>query len=203
MSEEKKTEQLNIDSDIREKETGKKRTSGSEKPAQKEKPAKKKKSTLAFVIEFFVKIAVTAAVVAFLVIYVTGIYVNHSNSGYPMIKDGDLVITLKRATIVRDDEIAYKQDDEIRFGRVVAMPGDVVDISEESLTVNGYGVYENAVYPTTAEGATIEFPYTVPEDTVFVLNDYRSDPTDSRMYGGIPLKDTKGKVFLLLRRRGF
>ena len=203
MSEEKKTEQLNTDSDIREKETGKKRTSGSEKPAQKEKPAKKKKSTLAFVIEFFVKIAVTAAVVAFLVIYVAGIYVNHSNSGYPMIKDGDLVITLKRATIVRDDEIAYKQDDEIRFGRVVAMPGDVVDISEESLTVNGYGVYENAVYPTTAEGATIEFPYTVPEDTVFVLNDYRSDPTDSRIYGGIPKANTKGKLFLLLRRRGF
>ena len=132
-----------------------------------------------------------------------GIYVNHSTSSYPMIKDGDLCITYKLGTILRDDEIAYLRDDKIRFGRVVGMPGDIVDITEESLTVNGYGVYESAVYPTTAEGANITFPYTVPNDTYFVLNDYRPDPTDSRMYGGIPKSDTKGKIFLMLRRRGF
>ena len=121
-----------------------------------------------------------------------------------MIKDGDLVITYKLNTkYALDDEIGYLHDGKIKFGRIVARTGDVVDIGEETLTVNGYGVYENAVYPTTAEGATIEFPYTVPADTVFVLNDYRSDPTDSRMYGGIRIADTKGKVFLLLRRRGF
>ena len=53
------------------------------------------------------------------------------------------------------------------------------------------------------EEANITFPYTVPNDTYFVLNDYRPDPTDSRMYGGIPKTDTKGKIFLMLRRRGF
>lgn len=164
---------------------------------------KKKKSALHFAIEFFIKIAVTALVITILVIYVVGIYVNHSTSSYPMIKDGDLCITYKLGTILRDDEIAYLRDDKIRFGRVVGMPGDIVDITEESLTVNGYGVYESAVYPTTAEGANITFPYTVPNDTYFVLNDYRSDPTDSRMYGGIPKTDTKGKIFLMLRRRGF
>ena len=136
-------------------------------------------------------------------IFVVGIYINHSDSSYPMIKDGDLCITYKLGTILRDDEIAYQKDGKIRFGRVVGMPGDVVEITEENLTVNGYGVYENAVYPTTAEGAKIEFPYTVPADSYFVLNDYRSDATDSRMYGGIPKSETKGKIFLLLRRRGF
>jgi signal peptidase I len=171
---------------------------------QVEGKTKKKKSALSFAIEFFIKIAVTALVVAGLVIFVVGIYVNHSNSCYPMIKDGDLVITYKLNTkYALDDEIGYLHDGKIKFGRIVARTGDVVDIREETLTVNGYGVYENAVYPTTAEGATIEFPYTVPADTVFVLNDYRSDPTDSRIYGGIRIADTKGKVFLLLRRRGF
>ena len=82
------------------------------------------------------------------------------------------------------------------------MPGDIVDISDGNLTVNGYGVYEDAVYPTTDEGAAISFPYTVPKETVFVLNDYRSDPTDSRIYGGIPLKKTKGKVMIVFRIRG-
>lgn len=171
---------------------------------QVEGKTKKKKSALSFAIEFFIKIAVTALVVAGLAIFAVGIYVNHSNSCYPMIKDGDLVITYKLNTkYALDDEIGYLHDGKIKFGRIVARTGDVVDIREETLTVNGYGVYENAVYPTTAEGATIEFPYTVPTDTVFVLNDYRSDPADSRIYGGIRIADTKGKVFLLLRRRGF
>lgn len=165
---------------------------------------KKKKSALYFALEFFVKIALTAVVVAILVIYIVGIYVNHSNSCYPMIKDGDLIITYKlNRRYVSDDEIAYLHDGKIRFGKVVAGQGDVVDIRDSMLTVNGYGVFENAVYPTTAEGATIEFPYTVPADTVFVLNDYRSDSSDSRKYGGIKISETKGKIFLMLRRRGF
>ncbi len=167
------------------------------------KAGRKKKTALSFAIEFFVKIAVTALIVSILCIFIVGIYVNHSNSCYPMIKDGDLVITLKIAKILTNDEIAYKKNGVICFGRVVARAGDVVDLSDDVLTVNGYGVFENVVYPTTAEGATITFPYTVPNDTVFVLNDYRFDATDSRIYGGIPLSETKGRIILLLRRRGF
>ena len=89
----------------------------------------KKKSALHFAIEFFIKIAVTALVITILVIYVVGIYVNHSTSSYPMIKDGDLCITYKLGTILRDDEIAYIRDDKIRFVRVVGMPGYIVDIT--------------------------------------------------------------------------
>ena len=82
------------------------------------------------------------------------------------------------------------------------MPGDTVEISDGSLTVNGYGAFEDAVYPTTDEGSKITYPYKVPEDTVFVLNDYRSDATDSRTYGAIPKSDTKGCVVFVMRRRG-
>ena len=164
---------------------------------------KKKKSALAFAIEFFIKIAVTALVVFLLLHFVVGVYVNHSNSSYPMIKDGDLCITYRMAKFIPQDEIAYLHGDKIRFGRIVAMPGDVVDTREGNILVNGLNVFENSVYPTTDEGATIEFPYTVPADSYFVLNDYRSEPTDSRMYGAIPKAETKGKIFLMLRRRGF
>ena len=82
------------------------------------------------------------------------------------------------------------------------MPGNVVEVSDNVLMVNGFGLYENTVYPTPVEGSKITYPYTVPEDTVFVLNDYRSDLKDSRTYGGIPLSDTEGKVILVIRRRG-
>ena len=164
---------------------------------------KRKRTAASFMIEFFIKIGVTAIVVAVLLLFVAGIYVKHDNSSYPMIKDGDLCITYKLAKIRDGDEIAYKKDGKVRFGRVVAFPGDVIDVNDGNLAVNGYSTFENAVYPTTVEGISINLPYTVPEGTYFVLNDYRDDITDSRTYGGILKSDTKGKVVLLLRIRGF
>ncbi len=169
---------------------------------QEVKPKKKKRTALSYALEFFIKLGITAAVIAILLIYVLGLYINHSNSGYPMIKDGDLCLTYKLADLYDNDEIAYEMDDKIKFGRIVALPGDIVDISEDQLIVNGYGVYEATVYPTSPEGAKITFPYTVPDETVFVLNDYRDDINDSRTYGGIPISDTRGKVIMILRRRG-
>ena len=166
------------------------------------KNGKRKKTAASFMIEFFIKIGITAIVIAVLLTFICGVYVNHSNSAYPMLKDGDLCITYKLANLTKGDEIAYIKDGKIRFGRIVAMPGDKVDVSEEALTVNGLGVYEDTVYPTTSEGSAIEYPYLVSVDTVFVLNDYRDDITDSRTYGSIPLSDTKGKVVLVLRRSG-
>lgn len=40
-------------------------------------------------------------------------------------------------------------------------------------------------YPVTADGSAVSFPYRVPKDCVFVLNDYRPNLSDSRTYGGI------------------
>ena len=170
---------------------------------KKEKPKKRKRTAVSFMIEFFIKIGVTALLVAVLLTFIAGVYVKHDNSSYPMIKDGDLCVTFKLTKIRDGDEIAYKKDGKIRFGRVVAFPGDVVDVNDGNLAVNGYSTFENAVYPTTVEGIPISLPYTVPQDSYFVLNDYRDDITDSRTYGGILKSDTKGKVVLLLRIRGF
>lgn len=176
-----------------------------EKPdssADKIKKAKKKRTAVSFMIEFFVKIGLTALVVWLLCFFVVGVYVNHNNSSYPMIKDGDLCLTYKLGALREGEAIAYINNGKVFFGRIVGMPGDIVDISENTITVNGYGVYENTVYPTTAEGATISFPYVVPSDSYFILNDYRDDINDSRVFGAVKKDDTKGKIVLLLRRRG-
>lgn len=178
----------------------KKETPSEKKPGKSKK--RKKKTAKDFAIEFFIKIGITALVVAALLIFVVGIHVNHGNSAYPMIKDGDLVITYKLDKGQNGVEIAYKFNGKVKFGRIVAKEGDVVDITEQGLLVNGYGVLEDVVYPTTSEGAAISFPYIVPNGTVFVLNDYRSDTGDSRTYGAIPLSEVEGEVILILRRRG-
>ena len=171
-------------------------------PAKSKGNKRGKKTAASYAIEFFIKVGVTAVVIVVLCVFVIGIHVNHGNSSYPMIKDGDLLITYKLSELQAGQEIAYKKDGEIRFARIVAMAGDEVKISDQRLMVNGYGIVEDTVYPTTAEGAAVSFPYVVPDGTVFVLNDFRSDVNDSRTFGAIPLPDCEGEVVFILRRRG-
>lgn len=171
-------------------------------PAKSKGNKRGKKTAASYAIEFFIKVGVTAVVIVVLCVFVIGIHVNHGNSSYPMIKDGDLLITYKLSELQAGQEIAYKKDGEIRFARIVAMAGDEVMISDQRLMVNGYGIVEDTVYPTTAEGAAVSFPYVVPDGTVFVLNDFRSDVNDSRTFGAIPLPDCEGEVVIILRRRG-
>lgn len=166
------------------------------------KLVKKKRTTKSYAFELLIKLLLTVLVAWILCTYVMGIFVNHSNSAYPMIKDGDLCITYRLQELTQGDEIVYELDGITRYGRIIAFEGDVVEINDDYITVNGYGIFEDAVYPTTSEGSSITYPYTVPPDCVFVLNDFRSDISDSRTYGGIPLDDTKGKVIFLIRRRG-
>ena len=156
------------------------------------KKPKKKRTAKSYAISFFVKTVVTAVVLCLLLNFIAGVFVCHDNSAYPMIKDGDLCITYRLAKLEQGDVVAYKREGKVKFGRIIAFEGDSVDIMNDYITVNGYGVFEDTVYPTTSEGASISYPYTVSDNCVFVLNDYRSDISDRRNYGGIPLDDVQG-----------
>ncbi|MGB4091828.1 MAG: S26 family signal peptidase [Ruminococcus flavefaciens] len=46
------------------------------------------------------------------------------------------------------------------------------------------------------------FQNQVPENCVFVLNDFRSDISDSRTCGGVPLEDVEGAGVFTMRMRG-
>ncbi len=164
---------------------------------------KKKRSAKSLAIELGIRIAATALLIWVLLTFIIGIYIQHDNSSYPMIKDGDLCITLKLKKPARDDVIAYKSDGKIRFGRIAAVGGDTVEISDGSVKVDGYTSSEDTLYPTSEEGSKITYPYTVEKDHYFVLNDHRSDITDSRTLGAISEDDCKGKVIFIMRRRGF
>lgn len=166
------------------------------------KKVKRKKTSRDYAIELLIKIAATVVLVLILCFFVIGIHINHGNSSYPMIKDGDLVITFKLSDIKAGDEIVYTRDGKIKLGRVVATGGDEVDINDSYVMVNGLGIAEDVVYPTSSDGAKTAFPYKVPEKSFFVLNDFRSDTDDSRAFGAVSDKECEGKIFLILRRRG-
>lgn len=174
-------------------------TVGTPEPPQKKK---KKRTATSYALSFFLKIMLTALVLWILLTWIIGIYVCHENSAYPMIKDGDFCLTYRLGELKQGEEIVYKADGAVKFGRIIAFEGDSVEILSDYITVNGYGIFEDVVYPTTPQGAEISFPYIVSENCVFVLNDYRSDISDSRTFGGIPLDDVQGKVVFIMRRRG-
>lgn len=168
----------------------------------KPKAKRKKRSAQSYATELAVKVVLTAAAVWFLCTFIIGIHINHSYSSYPMIKDGDLCITYRLSKLKEGDEIAYNHDGEIKFGRIAAEAGNAVEIKNGCVTVDGYGILEDVVYPTTEEGSKITYPYTVPDSSLFVLNDFRSDVLDSRSFGAVSLDDVEGKVVFVMRRRG-
>ena len=132
----------------------------------------------------------------------------HGQDMFPAMKDGDLCVVFRVQTqklfgekIVADDIIAYRTDGKRAFGRVAAVGGDVVMLSDSgSLMVNGLTEGGNILFPTYALG-DLEYPYRVPEGCVFVLGDYRVNTKDSRILGPIPLESVEGKLITILRRR--
>ena len=159
-------------------------------------------STKRELLRLLLKLGIIAAAVAIAWIFLVGAYVNYGNNMYPAIRDGDLCIVWRPGAPRVGDVVSYKQDGVRRFGRVVATPGHVVDITNEGLLVDGSVQYEEVVYATTAEFATVRLPMKLEEGEVFILNDFREDFSDSRQAGAYPIDELDGRVIAILRRRG-
>ena len=52
-----------------------------------------------------------------------------------------------------------------------------------------------------ADESEITFPLIVGKDQVFVLNDYRENKEDSRIYGSINIDELNGKIITILRTK--
>lgn len=81
--------------------------------------------------------------------------------------------------------------------RLIALPGDVVDIREGQLFINGEPQEEPYVKGSTY-AAGLAMPYTVPSGHVFVMGDNREHSTDSRELGPIALSSLEGKAIFRL-----
>ena len=78
------------------------------------------------------------------------------------------------------------------------MPGDTVVIDESgNVIVNGEVLDEPYITDKVLGECDIEFPFTVPENTYFLMGDHRSTSIDSRstVIGCIPTEQIVGKLF--------
>lgn len=176
-----------------------------EKKTPKKKQTKKKKTTAQLLTGFLIKLTAIVLAVWLLFTFILGLVIHYGNNMHPAIRDGDLIISLRVQRPYLNAAVLYEHDGKMCVGRVVGMPGNTIDISDVgALTVNGTAPAEEVFYPTyRCETSDISYPYTVGEDQVFILNDFRDDTSDSRMFGAVSMKDVKGPVLLMLRRRSF
>ena len=107
--------------------------------------------------------------------------------------------------IKAQDIVVLKKNNTEYVGRVVAVEGDTVDITDsENLVINGNIMTERNIYsPTPIYEGFVKYPLTLKEGEFFVLADQRNGGEDSRYYGAVSEKEMLGTVITVIRRSNF
>jgi signal peptidase I len=107
----------------------------------------------------------------------------------------------------RDAIIVFRypeEPDKDFIKRVIAVPGDTIEIRDKNVYINNqlldedYAVHTDPkVLPAHVNPRDNLGPITLPEETYFVLGDNRDNSYDSRFWGGVDAADIRGKAFVI------
>jgi len=151
-------------------------------------------------------LALVALVVVFYVLFTPLQVVGPSM--LPTLEQGDRVLRTKeygaaqRGDVVIIDAARVGTDSDDIVKRVIAVPGDTVEIRDDVALVNGE--VEDYTRRVRIEGqGEYRDPVTIEPNEVYVLGDNRPVSLDSRFTGPLPLDHIRGRavlVFLPLHR---
>lgn len=160
-------------------------------------------------------VIVGAVIVAMLVkVFLVQAFYIPSGSMEPTLMIQDRVIVNKLSYrlhgVNRGDIVVFERpDDEVNsdikdlIKRVIALPGESLVIEENGIYVNGRKVHEpylpsGTVTSTDASPlkCTEEQPCVVPQESVWVMGDNRTNSRDSRWFGPISEKKIVGRAFM-------
>ena len=140
--------------------------------------AKNYRTVLRSTIYTLITVAAVAALVAVLLLPVLRIYGSSMN---PTLTEEDIVVSLKSNEFKTGDIIAFYYNNKFLVKRVIANPGDWVDIDKEGTVYVNNEKLEEPYLQTKALGdCNIKLPYQVPESRIFVMGDNRDVSVDSR-----------------------
>ena len=142
---------------------------------------KNKRRSRNTVISMIGILAVVAAVTILVATLILPIYQIHGSSMETTFWPGDIVIAVKNTDIERKDIIAFNYNNKVLVKRVIAVPGEVVNVDRYGqVFVNEKPLNESYLSKKSSGQTNIEFPFKVPEGRYFVMGDNRETSLDSR-----------------------
>lgn len=165
-----------------------------EKELRRERYKYRYASVLRSTINTLIIVAAFAILVATLWLPVLQIY---GTSMDPTLEEGQIVVCTKGTEFEQGDLLAFYVGNHLLVKRVIAGPGDVVDITENgTVYINGMELDEPYVIEKTRGDYDIEFPFHVPNARYFLMGDNRSTSVDSRatIVGCVGEEQIMGKI---------
>ena len=123
----------------------------------------------------------------------------------PTLLHGDMVILNRFSYLFSTPRLGdivafpYPQDpSEYYIKRIIALPGDIVDLRDGAFHVNGMPLADDFSYELILARGDVDFPITIEDGRYFVLGDNRNGSVDSRFQsvGTVQARDMVGRVAL-------
>ncbi len=122
-----------------------------------------------------------AAVAVIVAVFVTPVLRIYGDSMTPTLDEGSVVVAVRNDEFKTGDVIAFYYNNRILVKRVIAQPGEWVDIDTDgTVYVNNVMLEEPYVSGKSMGECDLILPYQVPESRIFVMGDHRDVSIDSR-----------------------
>lgn len=157
---------------------------------ERERCLKKVQKTLSILVV----VAAISVLVATLWMPVLKIY---GSSMDPTLENGQIVVSIKTKKLKSGDVVAFWQGNKLLLKRVIASPGQKVDIDVNGkVFVDGKAISESYLDSESLGNTDIDFPHQVEESRWFCMGDNRESSIDSRsaVIGDISKEQIEGKV---------
>ncbi len=154
----------------------------------------------------FIDSGLIALVLVFMIIrpFIIQAFYIPSGSMRPTLVENDKILVSKFAyrfhPLRRSDVIVFKAppeaalDEKDFIKRLIALPGDVVEVRDGMVFINGQPLHE----PYIAEPPVYDMPpVTVEPGKVFVMGDNRNDSNDSHAWGQLDADRIRGKALVI------
>lgn len=144
---------------------------------------------------------VVAAISVLVATLLTPVLQIYGESMSPTLREGQFVVSIKGTEFQQGDLVSFYIGNKLLVKRVIAGPGDWVDIKEDgTVFVNDVELNEPYISEKAFGQCDLDLPYQVPEAKYFLMGDHRATSVDSRSsaVGCVEKEQIVGKIVLCI-----